>query len=1187
MTHHSSAIGPENIVSQSSPALGALPPCETAVIRAIVDSAHFSPEWRRRVADAACDWVKKIRATAKPGLMEVFLAEYGLSTREGVALMCLAEALLRVPDAPTIDALIEDKITPGDWAEHLGHSASPLVNASTWGLLLTGRVLGAQPGVAGTLRSLVRRLGEPVIRKAVGRAMQEMGRQFVLGETIESAVQRAQSRVGQGYTHSYDMLGEAALTDADACHFARAYSEAIAAIAPHAAGLDIRDAPGISVKLSALYPRYETRKRADVLAVLVPRVLRLALQARDAGMGFTIDAEEAERLEISLDVIDAVLSDPRLAGWDGFGVVVQAYGLRAPSVLDWLHQRACQLNRKICVRLVKGAYWDAEIKRAQVEGLAQFPVFTRKTATDIAYIDCARRLLAMAGRVYPQFATHNAHSVAAILELAGDNSDFEFQKLHGMGDALHGAVMETGARRCRIYAPVGPHRDLLAYLVRRLLENGANSSFVNRIVDNSIPAQSVAPDPFAAWLDQPGPNPAVARPAELFAPERQNAAGWDLQDPGTLQMIAQAREAFATVRWSASPLLAASGAERKQASAECIRNPAIPEDIVGEVRWATLGDVATAYRSAQIWEAPVETRAKALERAADRLEADMAEAVALLAREAGKTLDDAIAELREAVDFLRYYAAQARHHVSTKGADIPRGVFGCISPWNFPLAITLGQISAALAAGNAVLAKPAETTNLVAGFACKILHDSGVPRSALQVLPGAGPEIGAAIAGLEGLAGLCFTGSTATAQRIAQTMAPTAQVDAPLIAETGGLNAMIVDSTALPEQAVRDIITSAFRSNGQRCSALRMLYVQEDCAEPVLTMLKGAMDMLRSGDPWQLDTDIGPAITAEAARDIRAYVAQAEKEGRLLKRLEGGASGAFTPPALIRVAGIDALEGEVFGPVLHVATYRAEDLDEVLEAVNATGYGLTLGVQTRIDARVQQVVSNARVGNIYVNRNQVGAVVGSQPFGGENLSGTGPKAGGPEYLPRFFAAPQRQGTGRAAGPPDGPMLSANEVSDALAAAAWPEMPARLPEMMPGPTGELNSLSHVPRGPVLCLGPGVDAARMQAKQARAAGCPALVVAQGAGTVAGMSLEGCIAPASLSDIEGFASVALWAGGPQKAARAALAARPGALLPLFTDADIIPRCRVEQHVCVDTTASGGNAALLLEAGSSVPET
>ncbi len=1140
---------------------------QSEVLERLIREAGLSHADRERIAARGADLVRAIRAASRPGLMEVFLAEYGLSTEEGVALMCLAEALLRVPDAETMDALIEDKIAPSDWGRHLGHSASPLVNASTWALMLTGRVLEdeREPGIAGTLRGAVKRLGEPVIRAAVGRALKEMGRQFVLGETIGSAMKRAAEMEAQGYTYSYDMLGEAARTEGDALRYLAAYQAAIGAVKPAARHGDIRRNPGISVKLSALHPRYEVAQHARVMDELVPRLRALALAAAHAGIGLNIDAEEADRLSISLDVIEAALADPALKRWEGFGVVVQAYGHRAGPVIDWLAALAERDNRRLMVRLVKGAYWDTEIKLAQVKGLSAFPVFTHKAATDVSYIACARKLLSLTDRIYPQFATHNAHTVAAILDIGADKRSFEFQRLHGMGERLHEIVHKSEGTACRIYAPVGAHRDLLAYLVRRLLENGANSSFVNQIVNEAVPPEEVAACPFETLA---GAGPSKLRSGHDLFPGRANSRGWDLADAPTLAAIEEARGPHRTARFEAAPLVA--GKARGAAPYEA-RNPADPEDAVGRVRTATPGDVETALAAARPWDASPVERATILRKAANLYEEAHGSIFALLAREAGKTLPDAVSELREAVDFLRYYAQEipplARLPDTTaEGSDAPRAPLGtvtCISPWNFPLAIFTGQIAAALAAGNAVLAKPAEQTPLVAHFAVVLLHLAGVPRAALQLLPGDGPTVGAALTSDPRVDGVAFTGGTDTAKAIARAMAQSLAPGAPLVAETGGLNAMIVDSTALPEQAVRDILASAFQSAGQRCSALRCLYVQDDIAEDLLEMLTGAMDTLRAGEPWELATDVGPLIDAEARDAIAAYIARARAEGRVLKELTVPEGGHFLAPALVRVGGIDDLGGrEVFGPVLHVATFRAEDLQKVIAAINATGYGLTFGLHTRIDDRVQEVTEALHVGNAYVNRNQIGAVVGSQPFGGEGLSGTGPKAGGPHYLARFTWAPAS-----AAGAWEGAMTEA-EARAALGRAK--PGPAPAPLDLPGPTGEMNRLSHHPRPAILCLGPGPEAARAQAGAVRALG--------GAAAEA----TGALDPEVLGRLEGF-SAALWWGDAEtaRAQAQALSRRDGPILPLVTGLPDLGHTHHERHLCVDTTASGGNAALLAEAG------
>ena len=1113
---------------------------EAALLDALVVQAGLGAEARRAITARAAALVRRIRSEAKPSMMEHFLAEYGLSTREGVALMCLAEAMLRVPDKQTIDALIEDKIAPSDWGKHLGAASSSLVNASTWALMLTGKVLDDDQ--AGTLRRMVRRLGEPVIRNAVGRAMKEMGRQFVLGQTIEGALDRAREREAQGFTYSYDMLGEAAMTSEDARRYDRAYSAAISAIAKACTRGSVESNPGISIKLSALHPRYEVAQEPRVMAELVPVVLRLAQQAKAAGMGMNIDAEEQDRLVLSLKVIEAVLGDPSLAGWDGFGVVVQAYGKRAGQVIDWLHETATRLDRRIMVRLVKGAYWDTEIKRAQVEGFADFPLFTSKVGTDVSYIANARKLIGYADRIYPQFATHNAQTVAAILEMVGD-IPFEFQRLHGMGERLHDIVLRETHGRCRIYAPVGAHRDLLAYLVRRLLENGANSSFVNQIVDEAISPEQVARDPFDALGTAHAPR-TLLRPEALFGTARRNSAGFDLSDEQTLARIDAARGAPV-------PDALPQTVSVPTGTMQDVLNPATGERIA-QVLMVDAEGAARAIDDARPWDAPASERARILRRAADLYEAHHAQIFGILAREAGKSLADAVSELREAVDFLRYYAREGE---MVRQAE--RGIIGAISPWNFPLAIFTGQIAAALMAGNAVIAKPAEPTPIIAMTAVQLLHEAGVPRTALQLLSGRGSIVGTALTADPRVAGIVFTGSTETARTIARTMAANLAPGTPLIAETGGLNAMIVDSTALPEQAVRDIVSSSFRSAGQRCSALRCLYVQEDIAEHLIGMIKGAMDELVVGDPWDLSTDVGPTIDAGAQAEITAYIAA--HQANVLHSVGAPERGSFVAPTLLRVNGIADLEREIFGPVLHVATFRSGELDRVVADINARGFGLTFGLHTRIDSRVQEISDAIHVGNVYVNRNQIGAVVGSQPFGGEGLSGTGPKAGGPRYVPRFFqgvAPPVSNGTWD--GPADEGRLRA-----ALGSTASTLIEERV---MPGPTGELNRLTAHSRSPVLCLGPGIAAATAQAEAVEALGGRAVVA------------DGAVAADALVHLPQLSAV-LWWGDDIRGRdyAAALAKREGAIVQLITTMPDLAHVAHERHLCVDTTAAGGNAALL----------
>ncbi|SHI47925.1 L-proline dehydrogenase /delta-1-pyrroline-5-carboxylate dehydrogenase [Palleronia salina] len=1101
-------------------------------LKKLIAMADLSEEDRKQIHARATDLVRRIRNDAEPGMMEVFLAEYGLSTDEGIALMCLAEALLRVPDAPTIDALIEDKIAPGDWGTHMGHSSSPLVNASTWALMLTGRVLDKKrPSPVKALKGAMKRLGEPVIRTATGQAMRVMGQQFVLGQTMDKAMERAKAQQEKGYTYSYDMLGEAARTMEDARRYYKSYDNAIESISRQAKYDSIAKNPGISVKLSALHPRYEMAQHDEILDELTPLVADLAAKAARLGIGFNIDAEEANRLTLSLEVIGRVLKDRRLKGWDGFGVVVQAYGPRASYAIDWIADQAKALDRKIMVRLVKGAYWDTEVKLAQVQGMERFPVFTRKPATDVSYIANSRKLLQLRDHIYPQFATHNANTVAAVLQMASKmgvrKDEYEFQRLHGMGEALYDITMKMEDVRCRIYAPVGAHRDLLAYLVRRLLENGANSSFVNQIVDVSVPPEEVAADPFEAL----GYTPPVTPGTDIFLPERRNSKGWDLACTSHLEEIDAARAPYRETIFEVAPLLAGdvSGGEPMERF-----NPADPDSLVARVQTASPEDVETALSKARPWDASPAERAEILNRAADLYEENFGQVFAILAREAGKTQTDAVAELREAVDFLRYYAAQIEH------LDAPAlGTFTCISPWNFPMAIFTGQVAAGLAAGNAVLAKPAEQTPVIAHFATTLMHEAGVPRTALQLLPGGG-DVGAAVTSDARIKGVAFTGSTATARKIKQAMAEHCDPGAPLIAETGGLNAMIVDSTALPEQAIRDILQSSFQSAGQRCSALRCLYVQEDVSKEFLAMLKGAMDVFRLDDPWQIKADSGPLIDQAAYDQISDYVEKARKEGRLIHQTASPDKGHFLSPTLIRVNGIEDMEREVFGPVLHVATFKSKNIDKVIDAINSTGYGLTFGLHTRIDDRVQHVTDRIEAGNMYVNRNQIGAIVGSQPFGGEGLSGTGPKAGGPFYLPRF------------------------------AEAKTPDVPELMMEM-PGPTGESNRLTLEPRAPVLCLGPSDEQRRAQVAAVNALG--------------GIAKPMTDVP-DLEKADAFGS-AIWWGDEDTARKLAaqLARRDGPLLRLVTGSITVPDVMHERHLCIDTTASGGNAALLAQVAADDP--
>ena len=1140
---------------------------EKTLIEKFTSELQFSRFQRGLAINKAKQLIDDIRADNKPALLEVFLAEYGLSTEEGVALMCMAEALMRTPDNNNIDELIDDKIATADWQSHRGQSESMLVNSSTLGLMVTGKILSENSAFGRVISSAVKRVGKPIIRLAIKRAMKELGGQFVLGETIEAAVKRANKQVKAGYSYSYDMLGEAALTRQDAHKFFDAYKQAIECLAAQSTRDEVAENPGISIKLSALHPRYEVGQKQRVMKELVSSTLQLTLMAKNANLGLNIDAEESDRLDLSLDVIEAVLQDKRLAGWDGFGVVVQAYGKRAGLVIDWLEALAQKYNRKIMVRLVKGAYWDTEIKRSQVEGLSDFPVFTQKSATDCSYLYCAEKLLNKTRHIYPQFATHNANTIAAILTMAGEETRFEFQRLHGMGEALHRLVKQKDNVRCRIYAPVGPHKDLLAYLVRRLLENGANSSFVNQIVDSSVPAADMAEDAFMkAKVDLESASGSVSMPNALFGIERANSKGWDLHDECDKQIIENARGAFRTHQWAVAPITARP---ITNGIPKVIKNPALPGDQVGTVIEVQQQDLVDVIEDARDWgNSDGQQRADVLRKAADLFEQEFGQLFAALTREAGKTPADAIAEVREAVDFLRFYAAETEKVAQRAKC----GIFACISPWNFPLAIFTGQIAAALAAGNGVLAKPAEQTPVSAWLAVSLLIQAGVPAPVLQLVPGSGRVVGAELASAPKVKGMCFTGSTATAKKINKNMARHLSPDAPLIAETGGLNAMIVDSTALPEQVIKDVIDSAFQSAGQRCSALRVLYLQRDIAQNFERMLLNAMDELVIGDPWEYETDIGPVIDDSAHQNISAHIDKARHDNRLVKQMATPEKGCFIGPTVIRVNGIGDLEEEIFGPVLHIATYEVDEIDQIVNQINDSGYGLTFGLHTRINKRVEQICSSLHTGNIYVNRNQIGAVVGSQPFGGEGLSGTGPKAGGPNYIKRFTRE-SNVGTKADRSSP----VAFTQVEAAIAGLTKNNQSPLSSEVMLGPTGESNILSYYGRGIVLCLGPTVEQAKLQALIAKDHGCTPLIVTPG--YTAGDGLDGFLVRDYLTELTEVDAVVCWSDGQDLCEiRQALASRKGAIIPLITEQKFMAERLIhERHVCIDTTASGGNAELL----------
>lgn len=997
---------------------------EQSLVRELAKSAKLDASTQELIRERAYRLVEVVRdGRRNEGGIDQFMHEYQLSSEEGIALMCVAEALLRIPDADTADALIEDRIGQANWRKHMGNADSLFVNASTVGLMLTGRVLtmGTTEGLWGVLGRLVQRTGEPVIRSAVRQAMRIMGLQFVMGRDLPEAAQRAKSWEKRGYRYSYDMLGESALTDADAQVYQDKYLDAINQVGAWSKGKGPIASAGVSVKLSALSPRYEFAQSADVHARLYGRILELANAAAVANIGLCIDAEEVDRLDLSMALLERLAFEPSLGDWQGLGLAMQAYQRRARPLVDWVVDLAERSNRRLMVRLVKGAYWDTEIKKAQEMGLKTFPVYTRKVHSDVSYLACARALLEAGPSVYPCFATHNAQTVAWVLEFARtlNHRDFEFQRLHGMGEPLYVQISERGDWQppTRIYAPVGGHEQLLAYLVRRLLENGANSSFVHRLVDDATPIDDLVQDPVqqAAAYDF-RPHPAIHQPMDLFLP-RVNSRGLDLTNPVVVEALSERVEKFSS-RSTACPYI--DGVEGVGAS-ELVRNPANQTDIVGEVIWATPAQAQTALKAAHAaqpqWSAlGAERRAMLLERTADLFEQNRIRLMNLCVREAGKTWKDAVAEIREAIDFLRFYALEARRlfekpkRLPSTAGEIDqlflrgRGAWLCISPWNFPLAIFTGQIAAALASGNTVLAKPAEQTPLIAAAAIRLFYEAGVRGQELHLLLGDGASLGAAVMNEPELAGVVFTGSTEVAKLINRQLAARDGAIIPLIAETGGLNCMIVDSSSLPEQVTRDVLASAFQSAGQRCSALRVLYLQKDIFDSQLNMIRGAMAELTMGNPADLSKDIGPVIDAEAQQGLQAHIDAMSKQGAVIDALpipQDIGDGFWVAPTICKISSIADLDREQFGPILHVVPFDGEKLDQVVDEINASGYGLTLSMHSRIESRWKRVVQRARVGNLYINRNQIGAIVGSQPFGGQGLSGTGPKAGGPNYLHRF------------------------------------------------------------------------------------------------------------------------------------------------------------------------------------------
>jgi RHH-type proline utilization regulon transcriptional repressor/proline dehydrogenase/delta 1-pyrroline-5-carboxylate dehydrogenase len=1140
---------------------------------------------------------KRTRSSGVDALMH----EFSLSSEEGVALMCLAEALLRIPDSDTADRLIADKISRGDWKKHLGESPSLFVNAATWGLLITGKLVSSssEKGLGAALTRLIAKGGEPLIRKGVDMAMRMLGNQFVTGQTINEALKNSRDNETRGYRYSYDMLGEAALTELDAEHYYASYEAAIHAIGRASNGRGIKDGPGISIKLSALHPRYSRAQHSRVMGELLPRVRKLVLLAKQYDIGINIDAEEADRLEISLDMLEALAFDAELEGFEGIGLVVQGYQKRCPFVIDYVVDLARRSGRKFMVRLVKGAYWDAEIKRAQVDGLPGYPVYTRKVYTDVSYLTCAKKLLAATDVIYAQFATHNAHTLSVIYTWAKADgvSNYEFQCLHGMGETLYDQVVgaDNLGKACRIYAPVGSHETLLAYLVRRLLENGANSSFVNQIVDESVPIDALLADPFEqARAAKCLPHPRIPLPLNLFGAERKNSVGLDLANEDVLRELAT--ELGTARRHFAAPLIDGS---LEAVGAVNVINPAQSADIVGQVTEATVADVDTALQAAQLafpaWEGlGASARADIIARVGDLFEQHMGELMALAVREAGKSLPNAIAEIREAVDFLRYYSAEIRD----AGNAPALGAVTCISPWNFPLAIFTGQVAAALAAGNVVLAKPAEQTPLIAHRAVQLFHEAGVPVGALQLLPGRGETVGAALTQDARVKGVIFTGSTEVAQLINRTLAERSSregCDIPLIAETGGQNALIVDSSALPEQVVQDVLSSAFDSAGQRCSALRVLFLQQDIAEKTIKMLKGAMQELRVGVPDRLSTDIGPVIDAEAQQNLLAHIERTKASAKNYFALELPAAleaqGTFVPPTVLEIGSMAELQREVFGPVLHVVRYHRAELPQVIDTINATGYGLTLGVHSRIDETIDFITSRAHVGNIYVNRNIVGAVVGVQPFGGEGKSGTGPKAGGPLYLKRLqkAAAPLLQRARHSNAALDALMgwMQANGHGD-IAVLAEEYTTTTLDGVnleLPGPTGERNTLGFTPRGAILCAAAGAKGLLNQLAAVLATGNRAIVLADSRDQVLSslpVEVKERVRFIGEAELDGAdIHMALVESGLPGGLQMKLAARKGAIVGIVDTqqnaAVALWRLVAERALCVNTTAAGGNASLM----------
>lgn len=1242
---------------------------EDEAIAAILPVAEVNMSARSRAWERARTMVLHIRNEQEGhGGVDALLNEFSLSTAEGIVLMCLAEALLRVPDKHTQDMLIRDKLSQGEWTPHLGNSDSLFVNASAWGLLVTGNMVEYSDEKKntqfGVLKKTLGRLGEPVIRRAMTIAMKVMGKQFVMGETIQAAVERAKEKEAQGYVYSYDMLGEGARTSADALRYYAAYEKAIHVIGQAAKGKGPIKSPGISVKLSAIHPRYAFTHRERVLLEIPEKLKALCMLAKQYDIGLTVDAEESERLDISLDIIEAVFSDPDLGDWSGFGLAVQAYQKRAIHVIEWLRDLTLKTQRRMMVRLVKGAYWDSEIKHSQQLGLDDYPVFTRKSSTDVSYHACANKLLAYRDTIFPQFATHNAYTASVIIELAGGAHDsFEFQCLHGMGDSLYDQVVRREGIQCRVYAPVGEHEDLLAYLVRRLLENGANSSFVNAIVNPDLPVESLLADPVERTQRLAVKrNPRIALPKDLFGEARVNSRGLDITDTQALTPLATAVK-----HWWQQQQAQVEQYDKTTQDTVAVVNPAAPDEVVGYLQYATptemldaLGRVDAGF--AQWSTQPVVERAACLERIADALERHMDVLIGLCIKEAGKVTQDAIDEIREAVDFCRYYAVQALQLAKDERLQ-SRGVMLCISPWNFPLAIFLGQVVAALVTGNTVLAKPAEQTSLIAKYTLDLMRSVGLPNDACELIVAPGPAVGEVLLPDERIRAVMFTGSTKTGTLLAQTLAQRGTEQVPLIAETGGQNCMIVDSTALPEQVVDDVITSGMQSAGQRCSALRVLFIQDDIADNVIRMITGAMDELVVGDPADLATDVGPVIDQRALATLQEHVADMQNHisagtAKLLHEvgLAKELKGYYFAPRLYEINDISLLKQEVFGPCVHVIRFKGDAVEQLIEQVNATGYGLTMGIHTRIEERATALAQLSRAGNIYINRNMIGAVVGVQPFGGRGLSGTGPKAGGPNYLGRLLQekATPKPTQNVSLTEPDHALTSTGTaiteanimMQSALASAqAWRltslndrvsvvrqllakiatvqsiqtfaddlehtlavcreqvlQIEKRLakPMVLPGPTGESNTLLYEPRGVLLCLGDkDVSFEYWALSLVTALATGNIVISVVSDVFYAEALEfkaqlqatgtdsNVLQVAQLHHVNallmdaGLSGVVVDSQTDRSAyITTMLAQREGAILPVITaeyNDNLIQRLVTEKTISIDTTASGGNTSLM----------